>query len=440
MRRLLGLAFVALLAAGAGLSILTYNKAFDAVTWVTLRTDRVGLQLNQNADVKLRDVVVGHVRSIDSDGQIASLRLALDPDLVTFIPRNVHARLLPRTLFGERFVSLVPPLGASSEAIRDGDVITQDRSSTAIELEQVLDDSLKLLQKVKVDKLAATLDAVAAALDGQGKRLGEDIATWDAYLDYLNQEMPDLQEDVTLLAQVLSTFDGAMPDLLALLRDVTVTANTFSQQRNQLHAFLGDVTEVADVTRTFLDSHDDAIIRLGDLSARFARVLAAYASTYPCVLGSIVTLQARATRAFEGGRMHVSQYAFNGMVGAEFYPHQRGYEPGDEPVYGERGKANCRSIGALQNLPGTQDPAPARPPFPLNDGYEYGRPRGTASVSALAPVALRDPSVGLVGSPEERALIRVLVGASIDRSADSVPDIAVLLYGPLLRGGVVSIT
>jgi hypothetical protein len=32
------------------------------------------------------------------------------------------------------------------------------------------------------------------------------------------------------------------------------------------------------------------------------------------------------------------------------------------------------------------------------------------------------------------------VGASIGRSADTVPDIAVLLYGPVLRGGVVSIS
>jgi len=149
-----------------------------------------------------------------------------------------------------------------------------------------------------------------------------------------------------------------------------------------------------------------------------------------------VTLQARASRAFEGGRMHVSQYAFGGVG----YTSQGGYEPGDEPVYGERNRANCRSIGTLQNLPATQDPAPARPPFPLSDGYEYGKPRTTTgAVSTLAPVALRDPSVGLVGSPEERALIRVLVAASTDRSADTVPDIAVLLYGPVLRGGVVSI-
>jgi phospholipid/cholesterol/gamma-HCH transport system substrate-binding protein len=250
--------------------------------------------------------------------------------------------------------------------------------------------------------------------------------------------MPTIQEDITLLAQVLSTFDGAMPDLLALLRDVTVTANTFSQQRNQLHAFLGDVTEAADVTRTFLDSHDDAIIRLGDLTARFAEVLAAYAPTYPCVLGSIVTLQARASRAFEGGRMHVSQYSFGGAG----YPSQGGYLPGDEPIYGEQRGANCRTLGTLQNLPGTQDPARARPPVPLDDGYEYDRPRPViaGALPANAPVALRDPSVGLVGSPEERALIRILVGVSIGRSADTVPDVAVLLYGPVLRGGVVSIS
>jgi phospholipid/cholesterol/gamma-HCH transport system substrate-binding protein len=198
------------------------------------------------------------------------------------------------------------------------------------------------------------------------------------------------------------------------------------------------VTEAADVTRTFLDSHDDAIIRLGDLAARFAWVLAAYAPTYPCVLGSIVTLQTRASRAFEGGRMHVSQYAFGGAG----YPSQGGYQPGDEPAYDERRGPNCRSLGTLQNLPATQDPARTHPPVPLNDGYQYGKPRPitTGAVPANAPVALRDPSVGLVGSPEERALIRILVGASIGRSADTVPDVAVLLYGPVLRGGVVSVS
>ena len=431
MRKLLGLAFIAILAAGIGLSVLVYQKAFTRATWVTVTADRIGLQLNQGADVKVRDVVVGDVREISSDGSRATLRLALDPDLTVFIPRNVQARLLPRTLFGERYVALVPPANAATERIRDGDVIAQDRTTNAIELEQVLDHSLELLQKVKVDKLAATLNALAAALDGRGARLGNDIATWDAYLAAINKEMPDLQEDISLLANVLSTFDGATPDLLAFLRDATVTSTTISQQSAQLHQFLVDATAAAEVTRAFLDRHDDALIRLGDVAAPLAKVLAAYAPTYPCVLGSIVTLQDRANRVFAGGSMHVTQYAFAGVG----YPSQHGYVAGDEPRFGEQRGPDCRTLGALQSLPGTSDPRPAKPPQ-LNDGYQYGT---THTAAAAVPVALRDPSIGLVGSPEETALVKALVAGATGTSADSVPDVAVLLWGPVLRGGVVNL-
>ena len=39
----------------------------------------------------------------------ATIELAIDPDHLDEIPADVSARLLPKTLFGERFVSLVPP-------------------------------------------------------------------------------------------------------------------------------------------------------------------------------------------------------------------------------------------------------------------------------------------------------------------------------------------
>jgi hypothetical protein len=59
MRRLVGIAFVLLLAGAVSLSVLAYRKAFTPVTWVTLMTDHTGLQLNDGADVKLRGVIVG---------------------------------------------------------------------------------------------------------------------------------------------------------------------------------------------------------------------------------------------------------------------------------------------------------------------------------------------------------------------------------------------
>src|SRR5690606_25847753 len=114
-RRMLGLTFLMVLAALLSLSIASYLKVFQPVLWVTLHTSHTGLQLNQYADVKIRGVLVGEVRDISSTGDKAVLRLALDPAMVAHIPANVTARLLPKTLFGEKYVALVPPERPSPE-------------------------------------------------------------------------------------------------------------------------------------------------------------------------------------------------------------------------------------------------------------------------------------------------------------------------------------
>ena len=80
----------------------------------------------------------GGRRGASADG--ADIELALDPGMVDSIPTNVSARLLPKTLFGERFVSLELPEDPSPARLADGDVIGQDRTSNAIELQRVIDD------------------------------------------------------------------------------------------------------------------------------------------------------------------------------------------------------------------------------------------------------------------------------------------------------------
>src|SRR5262245_16138558 len=194
MRRLLGLAFIVVLVALLGLSVLSYRKAFTPVTWVTLHADHTGMQLNPGAEVKVRGVDVGEVRDISADGTGAVLRLALDPTATAQIPANVSARLLPKTLFGEKYVELVAPAGAAQQRIRDGAVITQDRTRAAVELERVLDNVLPLLQAIRPDQLATTLGALADALRGRGDQLGRDLVTADEVLSALNQRMPTIAE------------------------------------------------------------------------------------------------------------------------------------------------------------------------------------------------------------------------------------------------------
>ncbi|SIM81864.1 MCE family protein [Micromonospora cremea] len=422
--RILGIVFIAVLTAALTASVLQYRKAFTSVTWVTLQAGRSGLQLSPGADVKVRGVVVGEVRSVGSEGAGATIRLALDPGTTPRIPADVSARLLPKTLFGERYVELVPPAGASGVPIRGGAVITQDRSRTAVELERVLDEALPLLQAVRPDQLAATLGAIATALDGRGEQLGANVERLGAYLRQLNPAMPTIAEDVRKLAVVLDSYDAALPDLLALLRDVTVTARTVTDQRAQLAAFLADTTDTADATRGFLDRHGDQLIELGQVSRPVLELLATYAPEYPCLMSGLVALQPHVEKAFAGGRMHVT---------LEVTRDGGKYDKGrDEPVYGAHDGPQCRG------LPQPKRPAPG---VSIVDGYDHGdaRPSTPLPVGLAAAVpASGSPAMGRAATGEERALVKPLVGAVTGILPAEVPDIAVLLWGPLLRGGVVN--
>jgi phospholipid/cholesterol/gamma-HCH transport system substrate-binding protein len=417
--RILGAAFVLLLLTAVSLSVLQYRKAFNPVTWVTLYTGHTGLQLSDGAEVKLRGVVVGEVRGIGSDGDRARLRLALDPALTGRIPAEVSARLLPKTLFGERYVALVAPTGASARPIRSGDVIDADHSKAGVELERVLDNALPLLRSIRPDKLAATLAALSTALDGRGDKLGRTVVALDDYLRALNREMPTLTEDVRRLAAVLDGYDAALPDLLSILRDVTVTAGTVADQRTQLAAFLDDTTDAADVTRLFLDRHGDQLIRVGAVTRPVLELLATYAPEYPCLMRGLVDLQPRVEQAFRNGRMHIT---------LEVTRDNGKYQAGrDEPVYGAQNGPQCRGL--------SKPPVPA-PEVPIDDGYDYaGKRPGPAQLPVGLPAG---PAMGYAGTSEERDLVKPLIGSATGALPVQVPDIAVLLWGPLLRGAVVN--
>jgi phospholipid/cholesterol/gamma-HCH transport system substrate-binding protein len=405
MRRLLGLAFVAVVLAGVTLSVLVYRKAFTPVVEVTLLADQTGLELRDGADVKLRGVLVGEVRDIRTDGERAALQLALDPADVGWIPAGVTARLLPRTLFGEKYVELVVPAGTIGAPIATGAVIEQDRTTEGVELERIIDQALPLLQAIRPDALAATLGALATALDGRGAQLGKDIDTAASVLTQLNQQMPTITADVRSLVQVLDSYSGAADDLLAILRNLTVTMDTVVDQRAQLSGFLADTTEFADTTRSFLERNGNQIIRLGQVARPVLELLAAYAPEYPCLLQGAVALQPSAEQAFTGGSFHIT---------LEIVKDQGPYVPGrDAPVYAADDGPNCRGLPA---------PTVPYPATTIDDGYGYGH-----------------VSMGSAGTIEERAVVRPLVAAATGVRVDQVPDVAVLLWGPLLRGSVVNV-
>ncbi|MFH8656499.1 MCE family protein [Streptomyces afghaniensis] len=408
--RLYGVAFLAVLALLLSLAVAVYQQAFTSVVRITLEAGSLGNQLDPRADVKLRGLLVGEVRSVRADGEKATLDIALKPEYVAFIPSDVHARLLPKTLFGEKYVDLVAPRGSSARPIRAGDVITQDRTKAGMELQQLLNDLLPLLRTVEPAELNATLSAFATALEGRGDRIGDNLTRVESYLRRINPHLPSLKEDIARFADVAEVYGDAAPDLMRILRNTVTTSRTIVEKKDRLAAALRTTATVSGTGEDFFDANGDRLITLGRVSRPTLQLFARYSPEYPCLLEGLVRQEKASEEAFRGGRMRIT---------LEVVRPQAAYEPGEEPRYAERSGPNCR------DLPRPQVPAPHTK---LNDGTSPGGSGGAlpggVDVSATAA--------------EQRA-VGSLVAPVMGVPADEVPPVATLLFGPLARGTAVSV-
>jgi virulence factor Mce-like protein len=425
-----GVVFLCVLALLVGLSVAVFQQRFTPAVLVQLRTDHVGNQLQEASDVKVRGLVVGQVRDISTSGDGALVSLALDPDQIGAIPANVSARLLPKTLFGERYVDLVLPTSPARASLHEGDTITQDRSSTAIELERVFDDLLPLLRTVRPQDLSATLNAMATALEGRGTRLGQNLRLVDDYVKQIQPHLPTLTDDIDRLADVASLYADAAPDLVATVRDLAVTSQTIATKQSVLADFLAGTTGMARTATQVLDEDGDRIIRVGELSRPTLQVLARYAPEYPCLAQGLDRYRSRINEAFSGQALHIT---------LEVVPQRSAYVPGEEPSWQEHRGPNCYGLPT----PGWDQSHP----YPGNhfaDGT-HGSPTSVDMAAApvaapggggagTAPSGALDPASGQAGTAAEQAVTDALLAPVLGVQPDQVPDISNLLVGPLARG------
>ena len=260
--RTAGVLFLVVLGVLVTLSIKVYDKDFVSTVPVTLKASRIGNQLQAGGQVKARGVLVGEIREVRATPQGAEIALALEPDKVDMLPGNVSALLVPKTLFGERYVQLSIPDGARAPHLTAGDTIEQDRSANAIELERVFDNLLPLLKAVQPQKLATTLTAVSTALQGRGEQIGETLSTAAGYLTDFNPQLPAFTKDVQDLASVSRLYGDIAPDLLDALTDSAVTLNTVRDKAPDLATVYQEVSSSSGAVREFLNRNKNNIIAL----------------------------------------------------------------------------------------------------------------------------------------------------------------------------------
>ena len=337
LQRLQGLLFLVLVLGLVALAIGLYDKAFRPWTEVTLRADRIGNQLTPGADVKARGVIIGEVRSVSATPEGAELQLRLDPDMAGRVPADTRARILPTTLFGEKFVALhFDELG--DVGLTDGTVIAQDRTETARETAEALDNLLPLLQTLNPEAVSTTLNAVSSALRGRGDRIGSNLTLAGRYVEQFNPELGRFQENVRGTADLADTFTAATPDLVSLLDDLSAVNRNLVRDEAALDRVLRDTAGVARTAEDFVGENEQRFITLARESVPNLEVYARYSPQFPCMAFSLVDDHRAIADAF--GTLQPGLH-----ITLEFTRDNGGYVPGDETEYLDDSGPTCRSLG-----------------------------------------------------------------------------------------------
>jgi len=434
-RHLLGLVYLLVLALLIALSVQTYRKAlpWQGAARVEISTRQPGLELNPQSDVKFQGVRVGEVREVTSDGFSATVRMAIDYDSLDLIPADVDAMIVPKTLFGEKYVDLRARPGSSPTTARlaDGDQIQQ--STTSVELGVIFDRIVPVLRTLDPVKLSTLLGSLARALDGRGAELGETLRTTRTFLHRLDPSLDDLVYDIRQLATTADIYADAAPALLGILDDsASISTQNLVAREQEFAAFLGGIVDTATTTEDVLRENAGNLVRLTGRSGPVLELLETYAGAIPCLLESL-RVGNNAVNRTSGVRGPAIGLSIDMVVQREPYSF-----PDDLPT-------NPRSDAYVTNLPDfvpNWDPHCPQMPQRLYDLVEvapYSQQPYSQAVPPNDEVGNTSEPGGELANLGRTALARALAAQGLEAPVADVPDYAALLLLPLVADGEVSV-
>jgi len=243
IRALTGLVTVAVLAAIVAVAVGLFQGSFTESVPVTVLSPRAGLVMNSDAKVKMRGVQVGKVDSIESrpNGQ-AVLHLGMYPSDLHLIPANVVVDLTAPTVFGAKFVDLVPPAQPSAQSLQAGQVL--DSQHVTVEINTVFQQLTSVLGTLDPAKLNETLGAI-----------GQAFSDLDSFLAKFQPTLPALSHDIAVSAPVFNAYADASGDLVKTVANSARISQTFVDEQHNLDALLISAIGLADVGNDLLSAN-----------------------------------------------------------------------------------------------------------------------------------------------------------------------------------------
>ncbi|MGV9858742.1 MCE family protein [Gordonia sp. NPDC003425] len=438
--RLLGLVFFIVVALFLAVTIMKFNKDFTTFTDVTLKTDSVGNALPANADVKARGVIVGEVRSVNPapDGSV-DVTLGLNPDMADQLPVDTTARILPKTLFGERYVALQVPADWSGPTLTNGATIETDKSGNAKEVQDLLDRLLPVLQAIPPQDLNVTLTSLSQALSGRGDQIGTTLEDLNTIFSRLaeKQNLDALEGTLQGLASFSQTYSQALPDVVDALDNLRTTNATIVERQQDLRTLISTVGVAATDTTQWLQRNGNNLVNLVVDSEPFLVGLAKQSPTFTCTFHNFATLIPESKNIVGVGTKNPGV-----RVNLQFVNPRGRYLPNqDEPRF-----FDTDPPAVCYEPPTDGRPFPQYPGGGLADGsYQPpSRNAGPTSVPKLPQPQFTRTPVGVIRAnsfddPTYRDQLKVIYGAASGVNPEDVPTWVTMIGGAPLQGAEVHI-
>jgi virulence factor Mce-like protein len=330
-----GLLFLVLVGGLSVVGVAYGFGAFSSSKVVTATLPQAGPALGPGAEVEYRGVLVGSLGSVHRTLRNAVLTLRIDPSQVSKIPAGATVRLVPRSVFGDLYVDLVPPDFISGPLQLPAHLVA-DTSTPTVELDQALDAGYQLLTAVQPEKLDETLTAISTALSGRGAELGSLVDQLERYTTKVAPHTAQLVHDITTLRTVGDELSRDAPDLLKTLDNAIATSQTVHGTQAEITKLLAQGPAVADGTRQLLAINQHKLHALVNLLHPVVRVLQGHQSNLVSAVKQLRLFLLGAARALGHG-----QFLQVNLTPDVSPLDSKGYTATDCPRYGNAAGTNC---------------------------------------------------------------------------------------------------
>lgn len=346
-------ALAAVVLLGASVALVAYGGgSFDSDPEVSAVIPAAAGDVGGGAAVQYQGVAVGAVVGIDAGTTQSNVVLRIDRAQLDRIPAAVVVRIVPRTLFGDVYLRLIPRYADPSIGPRlsAGEELAADTSADAVQLYQLYRQASDLLERMQPAKLQVALTAISQALRGQGQALGDTIDRMSAVTGELEPKFDAVLASSPQLRQVSDALRSASGDLIDTLRSATALSQLALDHQGRLDGLLTAGVTLANSVGEVASAQQQRIITVVRAGAPVLGTLAANRAGLADTLDQLGPFGEKGARVFATGRFNITA--------VPDFSDPLPYTAADCPRYPGAAGANCDAASA--RVAGVSDVVDAR--------------------------------------------------------------------------------